>query len=205
MYKKIIILLSAFLLSGCTTYYMNNLSNEEIIKLIINENNDLYNVNNKGYRYNLPIGFSVYSDLDYSQVLLSNNIKYYMNVDVVGYYYKNKYIETYEENDYEFFEFEQDDKTGYLKITKNNDNFFVELCYNYAIIEVEVKQNELRYAISRSISILNSIKYNDIIIEKYIGENDLDSKETKYSIPQPIEKDESKNVLQYIEENEDKE
>ena len=79
------------------------------------------------------------------------------------------------------------------------------MCYNYAIIEVEVKQSELRYAISRSISILNSIKYNDLVIEKYIGENDLDSKESIYSIPQPSSKSGSKNVLQYIEEDEEKE
>ncbi|CCX35852.1 unknown [Clostridium sp. CAG:1000] len=205
MYKKIIILACLFLFTGCSAYSLNNLSNEDIIKLTINENNKLYNVNNKGYRYNLPIEFSVYSDRDYSQVLLSNNTKYYMNVDVVGYYYKNKYIKEHDDSDFEFFEFEHEDKTGYLRITKNNDNFFVELCYNYAIIEVEVKQSELRYAISRSISILNSIKYNDLVIEKYIGENDLDSKESIYSIPQPSSKSGSKNVLQYIEEDEEKE
>ena len=197
--------LPATILSRCQRFDFKRISNEDIIKLTINENNKLYNVNNKGYRYNLPIEFSVYSDRDYSQVLLSNNTKYYMNVDVVGYYYKNKYIKEHDDSDFEFFEFEHEDKTGYLRITKNNDNFFVELCYNYAIIEVEVKQSELRYAISRSISILNSIKYNDLVIEKYIGENDLDSKESIYSIPQPSSKSGSKNVLQYIEEDEEKE
>ena len=43
------------------------------------------------------------------------------------------------------------------------------------------------------------------MIEKYIGENDLDSKESIYSIPQPSSKSGSKNVLQYIEEDEEKE
>ena len=189
-----------FLFTGCSAYSLNNLSNEDIIKLTINENNKLYNVNNKGYRYNLPIEFSVYSDRDYNQVLLSDNTKDYMNVDVVGYYYKNKYIKEHDESDYEFFEFDHDDKTGYLRITKNNDNFFVELCYNYAIIEVEVKEDNIKYAVSRGMTILNSIKYNDLVIQKHINNNSLETSETLYNIPEPKNKDESKNVLEYIDE-----
>lgn len=203
MYKKVIIILCLFLFTGCSAYSLNNLSNEDIIKLIINENNKLYNINNKGYRYNLPIEFSVYSDRDYSQILLSKNTKYYMNIDVVGYYYKNKYIKEHDDSDYEFFEFGHEDKTGYLKITQNNDNFFVELCYNYAIIEVEVEENEIKYAVSRGITILNSIKYNDTVIEKKLNDKDLESKETAYKIPEPKEKNETKNVLEYINENEE--
>ena len=87
-------------------------------------------------------------------------------------------------------------------LRKNNDYFFVELCYNYAIIEVEVKEEDLNYAISRSITILNSIKYNSAVIEKYINDNNLSSSETIYKLPEPKNKDEDKNILQYIEENE---
>ncbi len=119
---------------------------------------------------------------------------------------KNTYI-SYERdlNDYKYYSFEQDDKTGYLKIRKNNGNFFVELCYNYAIIEVEVEESELRYAVSRSMTILKSIRYNDLVIEKYINDNDLKSSETVYKIPEPKEKDDTKNILQYIEESEKEE
>lgn len=203
MYKKVIIVFCLFLFTGCSAYSLNNLSNEDIIKLTINENNKLYNVNNKGYRYNLPIEFSVYSDRDYNQVLLSDNTKYYMNVDVVGYYYKNKYIKEHDESDYEFFEFDHDDKTGYLRITKNNDNFFVELCYNYAIIEVEVEERKIQYAVSRGITILSSIRYNDYVIEKQLNDKDLDSKETAYKIPEPKDKNETKNVLEYMNDDEE--
>ena len=34
---------------------------------------------------------------------------------------------THNIKDYKYYEFEYKDKTGYLKITENNDNFFVEL------------------------------------------------------------------------------
>ena len=74
------------------------------------------------------------------------------------------------------------------------------MCYNYAIIEVEVKGSNLRYAISRGIIILNSIQYNDLVIEKNIGNNDIDNAETVYKIPEPKEKDSSKNILEYMEE-----
>ena len=101
-------------------------------------------------------------------------------------------------NDYKYYEFENNNKSGYLKITQNNDTFFVELCYNYAIIEVEVKESNIRYAISRGIIILNSIEYNDLIIQKYIGNNDIDNAETVYKIPEPKDKDSSKNILEYM-------
>ena len=77
------------------------------------------------------------------------------------------------------------------------------MCYNYAIIEVEVKEKDLRYAISRSSMILSSIKYNDLVIEKNVSEDTTDIVESVYSIPEPKDKNSNKNVLEYIKENED--
>ena len=204
MIKKIIILISIFLLIGCTKININEMNLEEIIDTVINNDNvSLYNTNKKGYRFFLPSEFSIIKDNDFVQQLVSHNNIYYLNIDLVSYYYKNIMQGKEETSDYAFYNFEHNNNYGYLKIRKNNDYFFVELCYNYAIIEVEVKENELKYAVSRSIMILNSLKYNDLIVEKYIHENDLDSKETVYRIPEPENKDEDKNILQYIEEYEE--
>ena len=203
MYKKIVTIMCVLLLTACTnqTYYLNNLTYEDIINISINETEKTTNINNKGYKYYLPTGFIVSKDNGYNQELLSDdNTKYYLNVDIVSYYYKNKMQSTHNIKDYKYYEFEYKDKTGYLKITENNDNFFVELCYNYAIIEVEVKGSNLRYAISRGIIILNSMQYNDLVIEKNIGNNDIDNAETVYKIPEPKDKDSSKNILEYMEE-----
>ena len=197
MYKKIILIICLFFLTGCSMYYINNKSIEDIINLTIESNNDLYNTNNKGYRYYLPMGFNIFSDEDYNQILTSNSNKYYMYVDIVSYYYKNNLESERELNDYMYYSFDNEDKSGYIKVTKDNDYFYVELYYNYAIIEVEVKEDDLRYAISRSISILSSIKYNDLIIEKIIGDNDIESSETKYEIPSPKDKSDD-NILKYI-------
>ena len=204
MYKKIIIVLCLFLFTGCTrTYYMNSLSYEEILNNATIEENNLHNTNNKGFKYYLPTGFSVTKDNEFNQTLTSNNNIYYLNIDIVSYYYKKGSEETKEIDDYYFYKFNKNNKDGYLRIRKNNDKFFVELCYNYAIIEVEVEENEIKYAVSRGITILNSIKYNDTVIEKKLNDKDLESKETAYKIPEPKEKNEIKNVLEYINENEE--
>lgn len=204
MYKKITIVLCLLLLTACTkkTYYLNNLSYEDIINISIDEQ-EKTNTNNKGYKYYLPTGFTVIKDNGYNQELLSDdNVRYYLNIDPVSYYYKNKIQTTHDIKDYKYYEFEHDDKNGYLKITQNNDNFFIELCYNYAIIEVEVKGSNLRYAISRGIIILNSIQYNNLVIKNNIGNNDIDNAETVYKIPEPKDKNSSKNILEYIGEEE---
>ena len=204
MYKKIIIVLCLFLFTGCTrTYYMNSLSYEEILNNATIEENNLHNTNNKGFKYYLPTGFSVTKDNEFNQTLTSHNNIYYLNIDIVSYYYKKGSEETKEIDDYYFYKFNKNNKDGYLRIRKNNDKFFVELCYNYAIIEVEVEENEIQYAVSRGITILNSIKYNDTVIEKKLNDKDLESKETAYKIPEPKEKNEIKNVLEYINENEE--
>jgi len=203
MKKKIIVIFFVFLLIGCTNNNINTMSLEDIVKESISTKSSLYNTNSKGYKYYLPTEFSVAREDDFVQELISHNTKYYLNIDIVSYYYKTSMKTDHDFDDYEYFTFENDGNKGYLKIRKNNEYFFVELCYNYAIIEVEVKENELRYAISRGISILKSIRYNDLVIEKYINDNDLESSETVYKIPEPKNKDESRNILQYIEEYEE--
>jgi hypothetical protein len=148
----------------------------------------------------LPDEFIVYEDKDYVQTLKSKNNFYFLNIDVVSYYYKNDMVQERNLKDYEYYEFGNDDKNGYMRITRNDSKFLVELCYNYAIIEVEVEESELRYAVSRGISILNSIEYNELVIGKYIEDNDIENRETVYNIPEPENKEDNKNVLEYIEE-----
>ena len=103
-----------------------------------------------------------------------------------------------------YYEFEHDGKKGYIRVIKNNDTFFIELCYNYAIIEVEVEEDNLRYAVSRSIDILKSLEYNDLVIEKNINNNNVDGRETVYKIPEP-EKKNIKNVLEYMDDDKEEE
>ena len=200
MYKKIILGIMLIFLVGCNKN-IDDMSFEEIINDSIKEDINVNNVNAIGYKYFLPINFNVYKDEKFNQTFLSDNNYYYMNVDFVSYHYKSSIESMHDINDYFYYSFSRSGKGGYLKITKNNDYFFVELCYNYAIIEVEVEEKDLKYAVSRSILILSSIKYNDLIIEKYIADTSLDAVESVYEIPEPLDKDKSKNVLEWIDKN----
>ncbi len=199
MLKKIIIIVCLFFLTGCTLS-IDDMSYEDIINMNTSENS-LSNINSIGYKYYLPINFSLYQDDGYNQVLLSGNNLYYMYVDVVSYHYKKDITTEHKLDDFKYYEFNKNGKKGYLRITKNNDYFFVELCYNYAIIEVEVKEKDLKYAVSRSTMILSSIKYNDLVIEKNVVDDNNDIVENVYSIPEPENKNNTKNVLEYIKEN----
>ena len=67
MYKKIILIIMSFLLIGCTSNNINKLTLEEIIDSSLDSKNSYININNKGYKYNLPDEFIVYEDKDYVQ------------------------------------------------------------------------------------------------------------------------------------------
>ena len=113
MYKKIgILIISIFLLFGCKSTNINKLTLQEIINTSIKEDVKDYNVNSKGYRYYLPNEFSVVKDEDYIQELLSKNNKYYLNVDIVSYYYKNAISEERNIDDYEYLSLKMMAKKG---------------------------------------------------------------------------------------------
>ena len=215
MYKKLFITICILLLVGCNESEkiklenINTLSLNEIIDESISGKEKITtNTNSRGFKYYLPTGFNLYKDNGYIHELHSKNSVYYLNVDIISYYYKNDITTVHELDDYEYYEFKNDDekntRKGYLRVTKNNNNFFVELCYNYAIIEVEVEESDLRYAVSRGMNILKSIEYNDLVIEKIINDGESETRETVYKIPEP-EKKNTKNILEYIDEEEQEE
>ena len=112
MYKKIIFIICLFfLLVGCSSKNINTLTLEEIIDDTI-QSKDSYkeNINNKGYRYYLPTEFTLHKDNDYVQELLSHNTIYYLNIDIISYYYKNTIETKRDQDDYEYYTFEYDDK-----------------------------------------------------------------------------------------------
>lgn len=205
MFKKIILIILSFLIVGCGSNNINKLTLNEIIDISLEDEKSYVNINNKGYRYYLPDEFIVYEDNDYVQTLMSKNHFYFLNIDIVSYFYKNNILQSRNLDDYDYYDFNYNGKSGYMRLTRNDDKFLVELCYNYAIIEVEVEESELRYAISRGISILKSIQYNDLVIKNYIEDNNIENSETVYNIPEPENKNDNKNVLEYIEDFENKE
>ncbi len=183
--KKILIsLLILLTLTGCSTINKNSNYITYINPVLKTENNNV-NKTSKGYKYFLPKGVSLIKDIDFNQKFKCYDTYLYLNADILSYYHKISVSFDNKESEVYFRQFEKNNKTGYIKIKKENDYFFVEILYNYAKIEVYTRENYLKNIITYSTIILTSIEYNDEIIESIINENYFSSMETEYKIVKP--------------------
>ena len=198
--KKIILLFTfVILFTACS---VKEIKKEDIDKLIddtLQVNVKSTNNSFKGYKFFTPRGFVIQSKKDNNYVLLSNNEKYYLYIDIVSYFHKEKNKTEFDNNLYFSKEISYNDIDGYIKIRKSdNDLYNIEMLYNYSKIETFVKEQNLEYAIKNSLKILSSIEYNDIILDTMIGEKTLDYEEEVYNFFES--KREEGNFLDYIEE-----
>lgn len=179
--KKIILILAVIILTGCTS--IDNVSYDEIISEIVSSKYEIYNENRSGYKYYTPSNISSNDTIDYNEILEDDSYRYYFYVDVVSYY--NRVIESYEVDNNAFYSkaINYQDKFGYIEINEvSNKKYLLEIMYNYAKIEVIVDKYDLPKAISNSLIILSSVKYNSEILETIVGENILTSKEIEFNI-----------------------
>lgn len=200
MRKKLVILALLFLTTGCSAQNLNDLSIEDCANYVINSDVNIANINKVGYRYYLPRGFSVINDVDYNETLISDGNKYYMYIDIVSYY--NNKTPTYNEDSNVYFskKIKANNKEGFLEIREENDNFFIEMMYNYAKIEVLVEEKDIKEAVTNISYILSSLRYNKNVISNLIDEDVLDFEEKTYTLAKPKEEMETKNILEYAEE-----
>ena len=204
MHKRfiLIIILLVFVLTGCTTKKVEDLTIEDALALGLTSNADLYNTNNIGYRYYLPRGFTVEEDRDNIQILKSDEVEYFLNVDLVSYYNKTAITRSETtDNAYKYLPINLNNKTGFLEITQNNDYFLIKMVYNYAIIEAQVKESQVNSSIVNMAYIVSSIKFNDFVINNKFGEDVLELKESVYKIFAPAQKkEETKTYAYYLEQ-----
>ncbi len=198
MKKYLLLFLCLVLLSGCSLVRMDNKTSEEIIDKILSLDIDLYNKVGKGYKYYAPRGVVRVDSSDYNDVLTRSDITYYLYVDVVSYYYKTEITYTEDEDVYYYEDLEYGDKTGYIKITKNNDNLYVQMVYNYAKIETYVTEQDLNVALEDISYILSSVSFNDSLLTKLYEEGAFDSNEEVYKLFD--NKESEGNFLEYVEE-----
>ena len=198
--KKVILLIVMILcLIGCTN--INDMSYDQIVNLLsIDAKNP--NVFKKGYQFHLPSYLQLDDSGSNYSVITSSDITYYLFVDLVSYLNNTD------------FEYKVDNSLVYsrtIKYNKNkgfveiklleNDKYLIEIMYNYAKIEVMVDENLINKALINSISILNSIKYNDLIIERLLNDNDLSYTEEIFEL---FENDKNNsNILEYEKVTED--
>ena len=185
--KKIILplVIIVLLLTGCSVVRLNSLSLDEVIDYSFD---NIYKTNKsfKGYKIYLPNDMTMINDEKENNVFYSKGHKYYLYVDIISYY--KKIVNDYKINEDEkaFYSkiINHNGNKGYVLITKQDNNYFLEVMYNYSNKE----------SLFKAITILNSINYNDKIIESLIGTNTINYNEEEYSYLNP-----SKNTSSFLE------
>lgn len=197
--KKAIIILSIFLLCGCSFKEVNYNLAERNIHYVMENASKHQNTAAKGFTFYKPRDFSVLENDDFNVVLLHNAVKYYLNIDINAYHGKAINIPEKSDADLYFTTFSYDGLDGYLLVREgNNSYFYIKMVYNYSCIEVSVRKEMIEDAIADSIIILSSIKYNENVISSLINTDELDSKEKAYEIKKPKEES-KKNILDVYE------
>lgn len=200
MKKKVFVLLALLLLTGCSSIQNTDVSN--IVENGINTKLKLANQYRSGYKYYLPKGLRIIDKADYNEKLKSGDYTYYLYVDAVSYY--NKVIESYKVKDNAYYsqKIDNKDKYGYLEVNKTEQNkYLVEIMYNYAKIEVIVREKDINVAIANAISVLSSVEYNDTILSKLVGEETSSFNELEYDIFTTVN---DSSYLQYKKEEDEK-
>lgn len=198
MKKVLCLLATVLLLCGCSK--INDKNYDELINSVVASNYKMENTYRTGYKYYTPTNMDILNTLDYNETLADDNYKYYFYVDVVSYY--NRVIEKFKEDDKAVYSksINYEDKYGYIEINKwKNGKYLLEIMYNYAKIEVIVDEENIKSAITNSMVVLSSVKYNNNLLESIVGENVLAAKEIEFNIFE-TKKNES-NFLKVSEED----
>lgn len=170
MYKKILIIFLIFILLGCKRIDSNTNYIDYVVSCL-NESSVTNDVS-LGYKYYVPRGVKKIKESDYNQVFQAYDTSIYLYVDVISYYYQ-KDLNISSNDDYFYFEkILNNNKTGYIRIVRENDKYLVDILYNYSKIEFCTDEDNLRKLIVISTIILNSVDYNNTVIEKVL-EGDL--------------------------------
>lgn len=196
--KKIfLILIIVLTLSGCVN--LNNVTIDNIINNLSTRPKPANTFKN-GFQFYTPRGLSVKDAGTNYVIFTSERVNYYLYLDLISYNEKKDINYEINSNSYYSKKIFNNNLEGYIEIKLwENNKYLIEIMYNYAKIEVMVDESLLKNALVNSISILNSIKYNDIIIENLLNDDNLNYTEEIFDM---FETENSKsNALEYVEED----
>ena len=196
-----LIILMVLCLTGCYNVNKGNVDDVAVSSL---KTKAKPNQAFKGYKIYVLEDMNLINDSSNNIVLKSFDDKYYLYVDITGYY--KKIVNDYKINEenapfYSKILNSDDGSYGYILVTKCDDKYFTEVMYNYA--KIEVLTNNYKTAIAKSLIILNSISYNDKIIDSLIKKNVLEYNEEKYDILGPS--NETTDFLEWVADEDPKE
>lgn len=198
MKKSLLILLMVIILSGCSITRIDNYDYNKLINKITSLDIKILNKVGNGYNYYTPKGVVRIDSNTYNDVLKRDNITYYLYVDIVSYYYKNKNEYKVSKNTYYSSSFGNEKKQGYVEVTNNKDKLYVKMDYNYAKIETYVDKKDLKQALIDISYILSSVEFNDSLLKKMYESGNLTSKDEVYKLFD--NKGKEGNFLEYIKE-----
>ena len=179
-----LLIIALLLLTGCTKIDGNM---DHILSVILDSKVSRVNTVSTGYQLYIPMGVIQLDDNEYNQKLKIRDTHIYLYVDIVSYFYKNNlnYVEK-DGFDYFYSEIDYNDKKGYIGIKKiDEDNYFVKIVYNYSKIEFYSSYDDLSFITANSLIILNSIKYNDSLIQLELSDDYKNYNEVKYELDKP--------------------
>ena len=193
----VLILIIMLSLTGCTN--IDSLSYDDIINSV-NKNIKDANVYKKGYQFFLPKGLSIEEASNNYAVITSSDTTYYLYIDLISYNAKKDFNYTVNNSLYLSRAINSNDKKGYveIKLTENNQ-YLIEIMYNYAKIEMMVDNDNGKVALINAISILQSIKYNDTIIANILNDDKLNYTEEVFDLFKDSKN--NSNILDYEEED----
>ena len=167
-YNFLFIIQSKYIISFYKKYN-NNLNNDNFDFIE-------YLYNNSNY-FNLSIGNPIQN---LTCNLVFENSFFYISED----YFNYKLSNTYKINDKAFYSKKIDinGKTGYLEINEIDDKYFIEFVYNYSKIESYASKKNLNKTLTTISYILNSIKFQDSLIDSLVGEASLKYHEEDFNI-----------------------
>ena len=180
MKKTLALCVTMLLITGCSFTSININNIDQTFNQIASKDY-FHNYSMNGYKYYLPTNVIEESTSYNNHILLSNNIKYYMYVDTLAYFYKNSPIDN-QEDVYYFKKLEYNDKLGYIKVVKIENNYNIVIEYNYAKIETMVTFNNIENSIYTMLEIITSIEFNNDIISVQITNENKEFKDEIFDI-----------------------
>ncbi len=180
MKKLFVTLLMLGLLTGCMK--VSDKSVSDLFETILYIDNNLSNTYMDGYSFYLPQGLKITNKSDYNLVIEEGKQRYYLYIDTIAYYYKTDNL--YNENNSHFYskKFSHNNKIGYVDIVDNGNNYFVVIMYNYAKIEAYIEKTDFNKSLISICQILSTVKYNNAIINNYVGKKGITYHEEKFNI-----------------------
>lgn len=180
--KKLFLLgVILILLSGCSS--IENSSLDHILSSSINSRVHTTNVNRNGYRYYLPKGLFIKSSKEFNEIISDQKYFYYLYVDIVSYDSEIGFSYTVNQEAYYSASLVHQDKNGFIEINNyENDQYLIEIMYNYAKIEVIVEKEDINKSVTNAMIVLSTITYTDDIVKNLLSIDEVTSSEEKFSV-----------------------